>query len=240
MTKFRWHPHGLVLSVLALGCAPEIALPQAPLPLPVLNPVSLNSKQATRLVLDQAKPEYPPVAKVNYIQGQVRVELEIRRDGKVAQAHVVRGHPILAASALKAARGWIYRPLETPAGPSGFLTTVEVRFSLRAHKMDTVPTQPERDLSRQVKPPEVIGRPAGPPPTALVHMRLLLNDQGQVIDAAPLPGAVTNLEAAEKILEGWTFRPARWGSLPIPWYFDLDVPMGTAAISRASAGPGGR
>jgi len=240
MTKFGWHRHGLFLSVLALGCAPEIALPQAQPPLPVQNPVSLNSKQATSLVLDQAKPEYPPLAKVNYIQGHVRVQVEIARDGKVAQAHVVRGHPILAASALKAARGWIYRPLQTPSGPSGFLTTVEVKFSLRPHKMDTVPSQAERDLSRQVKPPEVIGRPADPSPTAVVHMRLLLNDQGQVIDAEPLPGAVTNLEAAEKSLEGWTFRPAHWGSLPIPWYLDVDVPVGTAAISRAGADPGGR
>jgi TonB family protein len=239
MAKFGWHQHGLFLLVLALGCAPEIALPQAQPSLPVLNPVSLDSKQATRLVLNQVKPEYPPLAKLNYIQGHVQVQVEITRDGKVAQAHVVRGHPILAASTLKAVRGWVYRPLQTPSGPSGFLTTVEVKFSLRLHKPDTMPTQAERDLSRQVKPPEVIGRPAGPSPTTVVHMRVLLNDQGQVIDAEPLRGPATNLEAAERSLQGWTFRPAHWGSLPIPWYLDVYVPVGTAATSRAGADPGG-
>jgi TonB family protein len=239
MTKLASHRYGLFFAVLALGCAPETAIPQTQPQSPFQNPVNIDSKQATRLVVDQAKPEYPPLAKVNYIQGQVRVQVEITRDGKVAAAHVVRGHPILAASALKAARGWIYRPLQTPSGPSGFLTTVEVKFSLRPHKTDTVPTQAERDLSRQVKPPEVIGRPEDLSPTAVVHMRLLLNDKGQVIDSAPLPSNVTNHEAAAKSLEGWTFRPAHWGSLPIPWYLDVDVPVGTAAVSRAGADPGG-
>ncbi len=180
------------------------------------------------------------MAKVNYIQGHVQMRVEITRDGKVAKAHVVRGHPILAASALKAARGWIYRPLQTPSGPSGFLTTVEVKFSLHTHKAETVPREPERDLSRQVKPPEVIGRPANLFPTTVVHMRVLLNDQGQVIDVEAGPGAGTNLEAAEKSLKGWTFRPAYWGSLPIAWYLDVDVPVGTADTTRTGADPGGR
>jgi len=237
MTRFGWYQHSLFPSVLALGCALEIALPQAQPLLPAQDPVSLTSKRATRLVLDQAPPEYPPLARINYIQGHVQIQVEITRDGKVAKAHVVRGHPLLAASALKAVRGWIYRPLPTPSGPSGFLTTVEVKFILHPRKTDTLPPEPERDLSRQVKPPEVIGRPAGPSPTAVVHMRVLLNDQGQVIDAEPVPGAGTNLEAADKSLKGWTFRPAHWGSFPIPWYLDVDVPVGTAATTRAGTGP---
>jgi hypothetical protein len=168
------------------------------------------------------------------------MQVEITRDGKVAKAHVVRGHPLLAASALKAVRGWIYRPLQTPSGPSGFVTTVEVKFFLRTRKTDTVPPEPERDLSRQVKPPEVVERPAGSSPTTVVRMRVLVNDQGQVIDTEPVPGAGTNPEAAEKSLEGWTFRPAHWGSLPIPWYLDVDVPVGAAATTRAGTDPGRR
>jgi hypothetical protein len=61
-----------------------------------------------------------------------------------------------------------------------------------------------------------------------------------VIDAESVPGAGTNLEAAEKSLKGWTFRPAHWGSLPIPWYLDVDIPVGTAATARAGTDPGGR
>jgi len=103
-----------------------------------------------------------------------------------------------------------------------------------------VPPEPERDLTRQVKPPEVIGQPVGASPTAVVHMRVLLNDQGQVIDAEAVPGSGIYLEAAEKSLKGWTFRPAHWGSLPVPWYLDVDVPVGTAATTRAGTDPGQR
>ncbi len=62
----------------------------------------LNSREASRLIVDQVRPEYPPLAKVNYIQGPVRIQLLVARGGRVAEAHVIRGHPFLAAEALKA------------------------------------------------------------------------------------------------------------------------------------------
>lgn len=238
MTEFSFRNHSLFLLVLALVCLPEVALSQASPPPPASPPIIVDAKTAIRLVRDQAAPEYPPLAKINYIQGRVRLAVEVAGDGKVAQAHVLYGNPILAASALKAARSWIYHPLVTPSGPSPFLTNVELKFALRMHRTDLPATQAESDLSRQIKPPEVIGRPADPPPTNVVHMRLLLNDQGQVIDSESPPGTASDLEAARKTLQGWTFRPAHWGSLPIPWYLEVDVPIGEPSAERAAADPG--
>ncbi len=238
MTEFSFRSHSLFLLVLALVCLPEVALSQAAPPPPASPPIIVDAKTATRLVQDQAAPEYPPLAKINYIQGRVRLEVEVTRDGKVARAHVMRGNPILAASALKAIRSWIYHPLVTPSGPSPFLTTVELKFALNMRRMDLPATRAESDLSRQIKPPEVIGRPADPPPTNVVHLRLLLNDQGQVIDSESPTGTVSDLEAARKTLQGWTFHPAHWGSLPIPWYLDVDVPISEPRADRPAGDPG--
>jgi len=220
--------------------APHLGAQAAPAstPLPFL-----STKKASQLIQEQSQPNYPALARVNYIQGHVRVELEVGCDGKVVEAHVTSGHPILAAAALKALRTWTYRPLETSSGPAAFLTTVLVKFSLRTHNThhtELFPSQAESDLSRQVHPPVVTERPPAPRPAAVIHMRLLVSDKGQVIDSEPSPRAFANPTEAGKALEAWTFLPAHWGSLPIPWYLEVDVPFNASSLPHAVGNPGRR
>ena len=222
---------------MAVVCLPAAALPQGYLAERTVQPIIIGAKKAAQLVAHQPVPEYPPLAKVNYIQGRVQLGIEVTADGKVAHAHVLGGYPLLAASALETIRTWTYTPLITPAGPSAFVTTVDMNYSLRIHMSDVRPTQAERDLSRQVKPPEVIRRPENTPLKTLVHMHLLLNDQGRVIDSEPPLETVSRLTPGNEVLQGWAFRPARWGSLPVPWYLDVEVPVSEARAPQASADP---
>jgi len=201
------------------------------------DPVTLDRKNTSRLLLKQVAPEYPTLAKLNYIQGEVRVQLLVSPEGRVAQAHVIRGHPFLAVSALKAVRRWLYRPFVTEAGPAPFQTTVSLNFTLRARRIELIPRQAERDLDRRVQPPAVLAQWVEDPPTSSVRLRLLLNDQGQVIDVDMLRGSSTELEAAARNLRRWTFRPARWGALPVPWYLEVDVPVQVASPHQAAADP---
>ncbi len=226
----------VVLASVCLSARPGAAQSTAVAPTPIV----LDNKKASHLVLNQVVPEYPALAKINYIQGQVRVQLTVSPEGQVAHAHVVRGHPILAASALKAIRRWLYRPLITSLGPAAFLTTIDMNFSLRVRKLDLLPRQAERDLDRQVKPPEVLQRPADPSPASWVRLRLLLSDNGQVIDSEPVKGGVAEFESAKHTLESWTFQPAHWGTLSVPWYLEVDVPVSSSSFHQAAADPGGR
>jgi TonB family protein len=240
MIKFRHYRHSLFLLALAIVCAAEKVRAQENIPGPNALPVIIDRKQATGLVLAQSAPEYPPVAKVNYLQGQVQLELTVNGKGKVAKAHVLQGNAILAVSALKAARRWIYHPLATASGPSGFITTVELKFALHYPMTDLTPRQAERDFLRQVKPPQSVRPPENAHPEEVVHMRLLVNDQGQVVDRDVAPVGSAQLEAACETLRGWTFRPAHWGNLPIASYFDVDVPVSTPTVARAAAISGSR
>jgi TonB family protein len=198
----------------------------------------VDAKKASRLVLNQVVPEYPTLAKVNYIQGQVRMQLEVTEEGKVRHAHVLHGHPFLAVAALKAVRRWLYRPLMTAVGPSDFLTLVDVKFSLRVRKVDFFPREPEKDLDRRIQPPVVLERPVDCTPTSSVRLRLLLGDDGQIIDSEPVKGSAAEYEAAQKSVARWTFQPARWGALRVPWYLDVDVPVVGPQIPPGSVGPG--
>ncbi len=186
----------------------------------------LNAKKATARLLRRASPEYPLLAKVNYIQGRVRVQLVVSPAGTVASAHVVDGNPILAAAALNSVRMWRYRPLVAEGASTPFATSVNINFTLRMKKLDMGPEQAESDFRRQVKPPEVLTRPeetASSDPS--VRMRLLVDTEGKVVDSEILKGIPTQIERARRSIERWSFRPARWGALAVPWYFDVDVPV---------------
>jgi hypothetical protein len=67
-----------------------------------------------------------------------------------------------------------------------------------------------------------------------------VNDQGQVVDMDITPTGRAEFEAARETLQGWTFRPARWGALPIASYLDLDVPVSPPSIARGATSSGGR
>src|SRR5438094_5490805 len=190
---------------------------------PAPDPVLLDSTSASRMLVNEVKPEYPALAKVNYIQGAVRMQLRVTREGRVVEAHVVRGHPFLAEAALQAVRRWMYRPLKRGPQATEFSTFVDVRFALHGKKIDQMPPQPERDLDRQVRPPVLLRKPAGSWSPGSVRMRVLVGAKGQTLDSEPLAGAPSHFAAARHQVEQWTFRPARWGNHPVPWYLDVDV-----------------
>src|SRR2546422_4529 len=189
---------------------------------PAPDSVLLDSKSASRMLLSEVKPEYPALAKVNYIQGAVRMQLRVSREGQVAEAHVVRGHPFLAEAALQAVRRWMYRPLKRGSQATEFSTFVDVRFALHGKKIDQMPPQPERDLDRQVRPPVLLRKPAGSWSPGSVRMRVLVGAKGQTLDSEPLAGKPSHFAAARHQVEQWTFRPARWGNHPVPRYLDGD------------------
>jgi len=189
------------------------------------HPVELNRKVASRLLVSQVAPEYPSIARVNYIRGQVRMLVTVTRAGRVSFAHVLQGHPFLAASALQAIRQWVYQPLVTASGPAEFQTMVDVNFNLRNIKADRLPPDADQDLNWQVRPPEALDVPPGATYADCVRMRVLVNDRGHAIDATPLTGRPSLFPAARQRIEGWEFRPARWGNFKVPWYLDVTVPM---------------
>ena len=235
MTKHQQCRHSLFLLALATLCASGELRAQENSADPNSVPTVVDHKEASALIMMQSAPEYPPIAKINYIQGQVKVKLTVNGKGKVASAHVLNGDALLAESALKTTLRWIYHPLTTPRGPSGFITTVKVKFTLNSKRTDLTPEQAERDFQRQVKLPQIVRPPEGSHSGDLVHMRLLVNDQGQVVDMETSTEDVARDDAAREALRGWTFRPAHWGSLPIASYLDVDVPVSAQSVTRAAA-----
>ncbi len=206
------------------------------------SPVVLSKRMATRLLVRQVIPEYPPLAKINYVQGKVDLQVIVTPRGRVGKVHVLRGQALLAAAALKAVRRWHYRPYVGAHGPESFETHVRVNFALRIWKIASLPSHPARDFARQVKPPQVVRAPTRAAPGQSVRMRVLVGKNGRVLDAEPIVRVDDQASAAHASLRNWKFLPAHWGTLAIPWYVEVNVPVASATADHrgatsATAGP---
>lgn len=193
----------------------------------------LKAKEASKLLIHVSKPEYPVIARVNYVRGPVKLRIRVNRKGKVVAAHVASGEPLLAAAAIKAIRKWRYRPYVSSKGPEGFKTDVVLTFSLIPFRIKRrLPIHPDKYLKNQVHPPQVLARPQVSHPRKRVKFKVLVSSKGEVLDAVPESRKKSEVELALENLQHWKFRPAYWGALPVPWYMTVKVPLG-----RPSADP---
>jgi TonB family protein len=81
-------------------------------------------------LLRWVEPEYPQAAKAAHIQGDVVIRIFIDKNGDITTAIVVRGHPLLAAAALKAVWQWKYAPIVLDQGSVAVQSMVTVRFHM--------------------------------------------------------------------------------------------------------------
>ena len=72
-------------------------------------PVRVGGNVRPPLLIHEVKPGYPKIAVMARIQGTVKIEAVIARDGTIRDARVVSGPPLLVAAALDAVRQWRYR-----------------------------------------------------------------------------------------------------------------------------------
>jgi len=227
----RWEAF-LCLFPLAFLLADPAAHSAMPAP-PSQQVAALGSNQAAKLLIHIEKPDYPPIAKVNFIQGPVRLEIRVSAEGRVAETHVVEGEPILAAAAMHAVQQWLYHPCLSPQGAIPFVTDVVVRFTLHPHSFwERFPADPEGYLQKQVHPPEVIAHPQSSPSASRVQVKVLVGSDGKVLDATALGAKEPEIWLARKNLEMWKFQPAHWGTLAVPWYITVQVPLDPAPLDE--------
>jgi len=82
------------------------------------------------LLIKKVNPDYPPEAKGRKIEGEVAIKINVDRDGNVAKAEVMTGHPLLAPAALEAVKQWKYKPFQLNGEAIEMETTVRVVFVL--------------------------------------------------------------------------------------------------------------
>ena len=82
--------------------------------------------EINRRAKSRVQPFYPELARKMSISGTVKIEVTVAPNGTVKEARVVGGHPVLANSALEAAKKWRFEP--APAESTG---VIEFKFEPR-------------------------------------------------------------------------------------------------------------
>ncbi len=83
-----------------------------------------------RQFIRQPKPVYPPLAKAARVQGTVKFEAKIAKDGTIQNLHLISGPPLLVQAAMQAVQQWQYKPTLLNGEPVEVITTIDVNFTL--------------------------------------------------------------------------------------------------------------
>ncbi len=143
-------------------------LPDAPAP-PRRQPLVVGGEIQAPRRLRGDPPVYPAVARRARLQGMVILECVIDERGRVRDAKVLRGVPLLDEAALDAVRGWVYAPTLFDGVPVPVQMTVTVTFQLAA------PSPRASGLARRPGAcARLRGRPDPWQSSSLRHLRFLM------------------------------------------------------------------
>ena len=81
-------------------------------------------------LIHRVEPDYPSLARSAGVQGTVRLDVIIGKEGSVERINVVSGHPLLIPAAMEAVRQYKYRQTMLNGQPVEVQTGVEVNFTL--------------------------------------------------------------------------------------------------------------
>ncbi len=120
---------GGILGSIGLGASAPTPPPQrAPVSQPKV--IRVGGRVIAAKALYQPTPDYPPLAKMARIQGVVRLQAIIGKDGTVQDLKALSGHPWLIAAAIEAVQHWRYQPTLLNGEPVEVLTEIDVTFRL--------------------------------------------------------------------------------------------------------------
>ena len=120
---------GIIGSVPTAAPPPPPPVKEAPKPVTPKQIRVGGNVQSAKLV-NQPKPAYPPLARQARIQGVVKFNAVIGRDGSIQNLTLVSGHPLLVPAATEAVRQWRYQPTLLNGEPVEVVTQIDVNFTL--------------------------------------------------------------------------------------------------------------
>jgi periplasmic protein TonB len=116
-----------------IGSVPSAAPPPPPPPVEkkaTVQRIRVGGQVQQANLIRQPKPVYPPLAKQARIQGVVRFNAIIGKDGTIQNLTLMTGHPLLVPAATEAVKQWLYKPTLLNGEPVEVATVIDVNFTL--------------------------------------------------------------------------------------------------------------
>ena len=112
------------------GASPVPLPPEPPAKPPRASRITVGGVVESARLIYEVKPDYPVLARSAHVQGTVRLEAIIDKDGAVQSLHVLSGPPLLIPSALRAVSQWRYQPTLLNGTAVEVATEIDVNFTL--------------------------------------------------------------------------------------------------------------
>lgn len=96
-----------------------------------LDPPSIGT--VTPRIIKKVEPVYPEIALKAKIEGKVQIVVITDIYGRVKQASVYKGHPLLNQAALDAVKQWVYEPYILNGVPKPMKFMVVIKFRLKSN-----------------------------------------------------------------------------------------------------------
>jgi len=117
-------------SIEVLMTLDEADFTPSPDALPPPKRVEVSESVAKGLLIQHAKPIYPPIAMAARVSGTVVLKVVIGTDGRISSLRILSGPPMLQQAALSAVKKWTYQPYLLNGEQVEVSTTVNVPFLL--------------------------------------------------------------------------------------------------------------
>jgi TonB family protein len=164
-------------------------------------------------------PVYPEEAKSKGVQGTVRLLVNVAKDGSVSSVDVFNGDPLLAQSALDAAKQWHYQPFINCGQPMEAQSLDIVRFALDGSTANVTIVQPSMRIrvSSGVSDSNAVHKvnPKYPQEAkkagiqGAVVLKVLISKEGEPHDITLVSGPPELSDAAIDAVKQWRYKPYR-------------------------------
>ena len=225
-------------SLLPLACA--IAFSQSETPSTPRTPEAQTKESqgdSTAVVpVKTQKAVYPPEAAQKGIQGQVLLKLQISEAGDVESVDVISGDPILAKSAVVAAKEWKFKPFIKNGRPTKISTRVPFDFAFNTNVSDKAPAVPPGTSTQPNVPASAMSglllhkvQPVYPESarrnyiqgTVLLHA--VITKDGRISELTPISGPKELIPAAIGAVQQWRYRPYVVNDEPVEVQTEITV-----------------
>jgi protein TonB len=118
------------ISLPELKAPPVTTEPPVSQQIPVAPQIRQGGKVQEPKAITKVAPVYPPFAKATHIQGTVRFNAIIGKDGTIKNLKLISGPMMLVQPATDAVKQWLYQPALINGEPTEMITQIDLDFSL--------------------------------------------------------------------------------------------------------------
>jgi TonB family protein len=199
------------------------------------NTSMLQSGDSTKLeAIKIVKATYPFEAQEKQLQGQVWVKILVSTTGEVQNVEVISGDPVLAKSAMDAAKRWKFKPFIKDGKPTPVSTKLPFNFAFSENvHQEKIP--PEETAPGEGNDPKTVHvaqgvttglliykvQPVYPPDArqariqGTVVLRAVIGKDGRIANLQVISGPKELARAAIGAVQQWRYRPYSLMGTPV-------------------------